>query len=170
MMQVKNICLRIRYFPTVSQPRRQVEVVIPTDQRIEEKRVASLRLRINPYTGVEVRRTKLDDHDQRVGIGLTRATGKKQERQENKCCHPERASRSGEASRRTPIPVRLAAKTTHSLLCPGSPDAGRRSRMGCLTAGAAMSGRPAGRMRQLPSPVREVQNRRWRALDRKSKR
>src|ERR1017187_635983 len=31
MMQMKNIGLRIRYFPTVSQPRLQVEVIVPAD-------------------------------------------------------------------------------------------------------------------------------------------
>ena len=78
MMQMKNIGLRIGYFPTVSQPRLQVEVVVPADQRIEEQFVDSLRLRINSDPRIKIRRTALNDHDQRVGIGFVRATGEEQ--------------------------------------------------------------------------------------------
>jgi hypothetical protein len=65
MMKVKNISLGIGNFPTVSQPRLQIEMVIPTDERIKEQVVDPLRLRIDPDPGVKVRRTALDDHDQR---------------------------------------------------------------------------------------------------------
>jgi hypothetical protein len=75
MMQMKNVGLRIGYFPTVSQPRPQVEVIIPADQRIEEKRVDSLRLRIHPNPRVKIRRAALNDHHQRVGIGFAGTAG-----------------------------------------------------------------------------------------------
>ena len=75
LMQMKDVRLRIGHFPTVSEPRLQVEVVVSVDQRIEEKRVDSLRLRINSYAGIQIRRTELDHHHQRVRIGLARTAG-----------------------------------------------------------------------------------------------
>src|ERR1017187_10036793 len=78
MMQMKNIGLRIRYFPTISQPRLQVEVIVPADQRIEEQFVDSLRLRIHPDPGVKIRGAALNDHHQRVVVGLARTTGEEQ--------------------------------------------------------------------------------------------
>src|SRR5271157_3477673 len=78
-MQVEDVGLRIGNFPIVSQPRLQVEVLIAPDEGIEEQLVNPLRLRVNPDPGIEVGRAAFDDHDQRVGIGLARATGKKKQ-------------------------------------------------------------------------------------------
>jgi len=75
MMQMENIGLLIGHFPTVSQPRLEVEVVVPSDQRIEEQFVDSLRLRIHADPRVKIRRTALNDHHQRVGIGFAGTAG-----------------------------------------------------------------------------------------------
>ena len=73
VMQMKNVGLRIGDLPTLGQPWLQLEVIVAADQRVEEKLVDSLRLRIDADTGVEVGWAALDDHHQRVGIGFARA-------------------------------------------------------------------------------------------------
>ena len=79
-MQVKYIRLRIGGFPAFRQPGLQFEVFVAAHQRIEQKVVDALGLRIDANPRVEIRRTALDDHHQRVRIGLAGAgDGQQQE-------------------------------------------------------------------------------------------
>ncbi len=80
MMQMEDVGLRIGNLPTFGQPRLQVEVLVAADERIEEQFVNALRLRVNPDTRIEIGGAALDDHHQRVGVGLMRAAGENKQR------------------------------------------------------------------------------------------
>ena len=75
--QMKDVGQWIGDFPTLGKPWLQIEVFVAADQRVEKQFVNSLRLRIHSHAGIEVGGAALDDHYQRVGIGLARAAGEK---------------------------------------------------------------------------------------------
>src|SRR5271165_2239191 len=109
-------------------------MIVTGQQRVEEEFVDALRLRINPYAGVEIRRTAFNNHHQRVGVGSLRA-GEQGEQcggeQENTrhlktaCdfktnCHPDPERAEGERSAFCLLPPSLL---THTRSFPGSPAA-----------------------------------------------
>ncbi len=77
VVQMKDVGQRIGNFPALRQPGLQVEVIVAADQGIEEQLVDALRLRVDADARIEVDGTALDDHDQRVGVGLAANTRRK---------------------------------------------------------------------------------------------
>ena len=78
-MEVEDVGQRIGNLPALGQPGLHVEMLIASEQRVEEKLVNALRLRVDPNSRIEIRRTALNNHDQRVGIG---SLGAGEERQQ----------------------------------------------------------------------------------------
>src|ERR1700691_5752140 len=75
--QMEDVSEGIGNLPTFSQPGLHVEVRITAHQRIEEQFVYALRLCVDTHARIEIRGAALNDHHQRVGIGLLRAACKK---------------------------------------------------------------------------------------------
>ena len=94
VMQVKDVGLRIGNLPAVGQPGLQVEMVVATNQRVEEQLVDAFRLGVHANPRIEVGGAALDDHDQRVGIGL--AASSRQDRSPQRHRDTERTRRDTE--------------------------------------------------------------------------
>src|SRR5690242_18017057 len=73
---MKNISPRVRYVPGFREARGDVKVLVAREQVIEKKRVDTLRVGVKADTRIKVRRTRLYDHDQGVGIRAAGAGGK----------------------------------------------------------------------------------------------
>ena len=69
VMQMEDVGKRIGNLPTLGQSRLNVEVLVARQQRVEDKLVNALRLRIEAHPRIKVGGTALDNHYQRVGIG-----------------------------------------------------------------------------------------------------
>jgi hypothetical protein len=72
-MQMENVGQRIGNLPTLCQTGLNVEMLVASQQGVEDKFVNALRLAIDPNSRIEVRRAALDNHYQRVGIVNLRA-------------------------------------------------------------------------------------------------
>src|SRR5207245_10361459 len=84
VMQMKNISLGIRYFPSLRESRRDAQVLVAGKQIIKEEVVDALGIRIQSHPRIEVRRAALDDHHQCCGIRLAAAGKKRKQREKNR--------------------------------------------------------------------------------------
>jgi len=66
--EVENVGLRVRDFPAFGERRSDVEMFITIQQIVKDECVDALRLRVDADSGIEICRTALDDHHERVGI------------------------------------------------------------------------------------------------------
>src|SRR6476661_7502417 len=115
----------------------QVEVLVTVNQRVEQKFVDPLRLRIEANPRVKIRRTALDDHHQRVHVSRFRARKERNEqRDENK-----------------------KSQATHRRSCPGLLVCGPRSRRAGYSDADSKSHRPARQKLSPPSLPPELQSR-----------
>ena len=76
--QMKNVGQRIGNLPACRHAGLQIEMLIATDKRIEDEHVNAFRPGIGANAWIEIRRSGLDDHHQRVGVGLARTCGEEQ--------------------------------------------------------------------------------------------
>ena len=84
VMQMKNISLGIRYFPSLRESRRDAQVLVAGKQIVKEKAVDALGIRIQSHPRIEVRRATLDDHHQGVGIRFAAARKKRKKREKTR--------------------------------------------------------------------------------------
>src|SRR5262249_51457798 len=86
--QVKHVRSRIRHLPSLGNPGADRESIVTAHQGIEDQLINTLRLRVGPDAGVEIRRAVLDDHHQRAGPG--RPGAGKRAGKDKKERHPQR--------------------------------------------------------------------------------
>src|SRR4051812_11654243 len=79
---MENVSQRIVILPSLGEAWEHVEVIVATQQRVEDQFVDALRLRIRTDARIEVRRTALDHHDHRVRIGSVRASSNESKREQ----------------------------------------------------------------------------------------
>ena len=84
---MKDVGQRIGNFPAVGQRRLQIKVIVPAHQRVEQQLADALRLRIYTHARIKIGGAALDDHHQRVGIGLARAAEEEEQQQREHCYH-----------------------------------------------------------------------------------
>src|SRR5579871_6828727 len=77
---MKDVSQRIRNLPALCQKRLHVEMIVALEQIVEKQSVNTLGLGIYADARIKIRRAALDDHDQRVGIGLRCARKQGKER------------------------------------------------------------------------------------------
>ena len=91
-MKMKDVSQWIRNLPALGQPRSHIQVVSTLQQIVKDQVVNPFRLRILSHPWIKIRRTRLNNHDQRVGIGPGRAGKQRKD------------GRSAEASSQRQIP------------------------------------------------------------------
>src|SRR3954466_5899449 len=93
-------------------------------QRVEDQRINALRLRVDANSRIEIHRAALDDHDQRVGIGLARAGSQQKPKHKEDNSVTKNCSRTffGEGSES----LWFGFAATHTKSCPESPACLRR--------------------------------------------
>ena len=69
-VQMENISERVWDFPAFRKSWRHIQIVAARKQIVEDQVVDALRLRIDPHPRIQIRRTRLNQHDQRIGIGF----------------------------------------------------------------------------------------------------
>src|SRR5436190_15117500 len=79
---MKHVGQRIGILPSLCQAGKDIEMIVAPQKRVEDQLVDALRLRIGADTGIEVRRTALDHHDDGVGVGSVRAASNESERKQ----------------------------------------------------------------------------------------
>src|ERR1700733_5842058 len=157
-MKMKNISERIGNFPALGQTRSHIQIIPARQEIVEDQVVNSFRERIDPHAWIKIRGTRLDDHDQCVGVGLGRTTQKREEKRnaQNRPC------RSGEtASDRRPQTWAFKARgrksevgsaaLTHTKSSPARQPASRPWPMAHSTAAGSRFHRPARQMLPLLS-------------------
>src|ERR1700675_3375249 len=68
-MQMEDVRQSIGNLPAFGEPRLDVQMVVTREQGIEKKLAYALGLRIDSDARIEICRTALDNHDQRVRAG-----------------------------------------------------------------------------------------------------
>jgi hypothetical protein len=67
--QMENISERVGNFPALGKLWLKLEVFVSVDQRVKDQFVQAFGLRIGSNSRIEIRRTVLDQHHDRVRIG-----------------------------------------------------------------------------------------------------
>ena len=70
MVQVKNVGEGIGNFPTFGKAGSDIEIFAAGEEVVEDEIVDALGLGVDSDAGIEICGAGLDQHDQRVGIGL----------------------------------------------------------------------------------------------------
>ena len=130
-MQMKDVGERIGNLPAFRQSGSHIQIVSARQQIVEDQVVNSFRLRVDPYPRIKIRWARVDDHDQRVGIGL----GGEQEKSR------ERAVNDTEQS----APPSRCPGPTHTRSFPAPPPASRPWRTAHSKAAGSTSRKPAPR-------------------------
>src|ERR1700746_3891590 len=80
-MEVKDVRQRVGDIPAIGQAWFDVEVFIAIQQIVEQEIVDTLRGGVDAHAWIQIRRAALDDHHQRVGVGLGGAGEKRKARE-----------------------------------------------------------------------------------------
>ncbi len=77
-MKMEDVGERIRNLPALRQSRRHIQILSARQQIVEDQVINPFRLRVDSHPRVKIRGTRLNNHDQRIGIRLCR-TGQRRE-------------------------------------------------------------------------------------------